>query len=50
MQRFKSDPALVNLKHTVIASWYQRRGYLTAMADLIQQELQRFQRTVRRRR
>eukprot|EP00891_Asterochloris_glomerata_P006056 jgi/Astpho2/6056/Aster-04006 len=43
-ERFKSDPALVNLKHTVIASWYQRRGYLTAMADLIQQELQRFQR------
>ena len=50
LQRFKSDPALVNLKHTVIASWYQRKGYLTAMADLIQQELQRFQRMVRRRR
>ena len=27
------------MKHTVIPSWYQRRGYVTAMADLIQQQL-----------
>ena len=30
------------LKHTVIASWYWRDGYLTAMADLIENELHKF--------
>ncbi len=34
---FKSDLALKQLKHTVIPSWYQRRGYVSAMADLIVQ-------------
>lgn len=31
------------LKHTVIASWYWREGYLTAMADLIEAELRKFE-------
>ena len=30
------------LKHTVIASWYWREGYLTAMANLIEKELHKF--------
>lgn len=38
-QLFRSDPYLSGMKHTVIPSWYQRRGYVTAMAGLIQQEL-----------
>lgn len=33
---FKADPQLASMPHTVIPSWYQRRGYITAMADLIQ--------------
>lgn len=32
---FKTDPALTNLSHTVIPSWYQRPGYVSAMVDLI---------------
>ena len=47
MQSFKNDPQLQQLPHTVIASWYQRRGYVTAMADLIQQSLAQFQNKVR---
>lgn len=39
---FKTDSALVGLEHTVIPSWYQRKGYVTAMADLIQGELPKF--------
>ncbi|GIL53469.1 hypothetical protein Vafri_9065 [Volvox africanus] len=39
---FKSDRALKQLRHTVIPSWYQRRGYVCAMADLIVQELRKF--------
>jgi protoporphyrin/coproporphyrin ferrochelatase len=35
----KSDPALAAVKHVVIPSWYQRPGYVTAMADLIAAEL-----------
>ena len=46
LQAFKNDPQLQQLPHTVIASWYQRRGYVTAMADLIQQSLQQFQEQV----
>lgn len=46
LQAFKVDPQLRQLPHTVIASWYQRRGYVTAMADLIQQSLQQFQEQV----
>ena len=41
-----NDPKLQQLPHTVIASWYQRQGYVTAMADLIQQSLQQFQEQV----
>lgn len=39
---FKTDPGLAGLEHTVIPSWYQRRGYVVAMADLIEQELLKF--------
>ena len=39
---FKSDKALAGLEHTVIPSWYSRRGYVTAMADLIEEQLQTF--------
>jgi ferrochelatase len=39
---FKSDPVLQNLKHTVIPSWYQRPGYVGAMVDLIEAELDKF--------
>lgn len=31
------------MPHTVIPSWYQRPGYVGAMADLIEQELRRFE-------
>ncbi|WIA42211.1 hypothetical protein OEZ86_009471 [Tetradesmus obliquus] len=40
---FKSDPVLSNLKHTVIPSWYQRPGYVGAMVDLIEAELDKFE-------
>ena len=37
---FRQDEYLAAcLKHTVIPSWYQRRGYVSAMADLIEREL-----------
>eukprot|EP00775_Hariotina_reticulata_P003345 gene3345-3621_t len=39
---FKNDPVLQNLKHTVIPSWYQRPGYVGAMVDLIEAELDKF--------
>lgn len=39
---FRDDAYLVNMEHTVIPSWYQRRGYVEAMSDLIQKELQSF--------
>eukprot|EP00239_Pterosperma_sp_CCMP1384_P010232 CAMPEP_0197865218 /NCGR_PEP_ID=MMETSP1438-20131217/43537_1 /TAXON_ID=1461541 /ORGANISM="Pterosperma sp., Strain CCMP1384" /LENGTH=507 /DNA_ID=CAMNT_0043483645 /DNA_START=469 /DNA_END=1992 /DNA_ORIENTATION=- len=39
---FKTDSYLKSLKHTVIPSWYQRPGYLEAMADLIQNEVDKF--------
>jgi protoporphyrin/coproporphyrin ferrochelatase len=39
---FKTDKGLEGLEHTVIPSWYQRQGYVTAMADLIQAELPKF--------
>lgn len=42
---FKEDPQLRGLKHTVIPSWYQRKGYVQAMADLITQELGKFDKT-----
>lgn len=39
---FEQDKDLKDLKHTVIPSWYQRPGYVTAMADLIQRQLTSF--------
>lgn len=31
------------MQHTVIPSWYQREGYIKAMANLIEKELQKFE-------
>lgn len=39
-QLFRQDSYLSSMQHTVIPSWYQRRGYVTAMADLIQAEVE----------
>ncbi len=36
---WKTDPALQQIKYTVIPSWYDSPGYLEAMADLIAQQL-----------
>jgi ferrochelatase len=36
---WKKDPALQQIKYTVIPSWYDSPGYLEAMADLIAQQL-----------
>lgn len=36
---FKSDPYLRGMKHTVIPSWYNRPGYINAMAGLVQGSL-----------
>ncbi|MEW5313418.1 MAG: hypothetical protein WDW38_004989 [Sanguina aurantia] len=38
----KEDSALSQMQHTVIPSWYQRKGYVCAMADLINIELAKF--------
>lgn len=32
----------MQVKHVVIPSWYQRPGYVSAMADLIEAELVKF--------
>ncbi|CAH9070275.1 unnamed protein product, partial [Cuscuta europaea] len=40
---FREDDYLVNMQHTVIPSWYQRKGYIKAMTDLIQKELGKFE-------
>lgn len=39
---FKEDGYLRGIKHTVIPSWYERKGYIKAMADLICDELDKF--------
>lgn len=39
---YREDEYLVNMQHTVIPSWYQREGYIKAMANLIQSELEKF--------
>ena len=36
---WEEDPALARVDYTVISSWYDRSGYLAAMADLIAQQL-----------
>eukprot|EP00887_Chlorella_sp_A99_P000003 scaffold16.g3.t1 len=40
----KEDPVLRQVRHVVIPSWYQRPGYVRAMADLIVAELDKFPR------
>lgn len=39
---FRKDPYLARVPVAIIQSWYQRRGYVNSMADLIQKELQTF--------
>lgn len=41
-QIWESDPDLAPIDYTVIPSWYDRPGYLRAMADLITQALSQF--------
>ncbi|HEY9648299.1 MAG TPA: ferrochelatase [Chroococcidiopsis sp.] len=41
-QIWAEDPSLNRIEHTVITSWYDRPGYLQAMADLIAQQLDQF--------
>lgn len=38
----REDPSLQGVRHVVIPSWYQRPGYVCAMADLIGAELEKF--------
>ena len=38
-QIWQADPSLQKIDYTVIQSWYDRPGYLRAMAELISQEL-----------
>uniref|UniRef100_A0A0C9QL38 Ferrochelatase n=1 Tax=Wollemia nobilis TaxID=56998 RepID=A0A0C9QL38_9CONI len=40
---FREDEYLVRMQHTVIPSWYQRQGYIKAMTNLIEKELQKFE-------
>ncbi len=39
---WNEDPSLQQIEYTVIPSWYDRPGYLRAMAQLIAQELDQF--------
>lgn len=39
---WQEDPALSQIEYTTVASWYNRPGYLQAMAQLIAQELDKF--------
>ncbi len=36
------DPVLKEVDYTLIPSWYDHPGYLRSMADLIEQELNKF--------
>ena len=40
-QIFSEDEYLGNIDHTVIPSWYERPGYVQAMAELIKAELEK---------
>lgn len=40
---WQEDPSLQKIDYTVIPSWYERPGYLQAMAELIQQQLDQFE-------
>jgi protoporphyrin/coproporphyrin ferrochelatase len=42
-EMWHQDPELNKIKYTLIPSWYDNQGYLAAMADLIAQELDRFE-------
>ncbi len=42
-EMWKNDPQLQNIEYTLIPSWYDHPDYLSAMADLIKQELQQFE-------
>lgn len=39
---WNEDATLHNIRHTVVASWYDSPGYLKAMAELIAKELDQF--------
>jgi protoporphyrin/coproporphyrin ferrochelatase len=41
-QLWEEDPGLQQIEYTVIPSWYDRPGYLKAMANLIAQQLDQF--------
>ncbi|MGV2828235.1 ferrochelatase [Myxosarcina sp. GI1(2024)] len=43
-EMWAKDKTLQQIKYTVITSWYDRPGYLQAMADLIAEELTKFER------
>jgi protoporphyrin/coproporphyrin ferrochelatase len=36
---WNADPALQQIRYTVVPSWYDRPGYVRAMADLLAQEI-----------
>jgi ferrochelatase len=36
---WNADPELQNIRYTVVPSWYDRPGYVQAMADLLAQEI-----------
>ncbi|XP_002963893.2 ferrochelatase-2, chloroplastic [Selaginella moellendorffii] len=40
---FRRDEYLLNMKHTVIPSWYHRKGYVKSMSNLIKNELLKFE-------
>ncbi|HTL89880.1 MAG TPA: ferrochelatase, partial [Leptolyngbya sp.] len=42
-QLWQKDPVLQKIDYTVIPTWFDRPGYLQAMADLIAQELDQFE-------
>lgn len=42
-EMWKKDPQLQKIEYTLIPSWYNHPDYLSAMADLIKQELQQFE-------
>ena len=42
-EMWATDPTLQQIKYTLISSWYDNSGYLQAMADLIAQELDKFE-------
>lgn len=39
---WQEDPSLERVEYTVISSWFNRSGYLRAMADLIAQQLDQY--------